>query len=78
MNRYNPTDDPQVYEGTFDKDQIIENDEGVAFYIEGEWISVPRSTRMVIIHPKSFQPMLVVGKWLVPIEPLVDKLAVGD
>lgn len=78
MTDYNPTNDPRVYEGSFTRDQIIENDEGLAFYIEGKWIPVPTATRLMLCHPGSFQMMLVVGDWLVPMEPLVDKQLIGD
>ena len=74
MTGYNPTNDPRVYEGTFTEDQIIVNDEGLAFYMEGKWIPVPTATRTVIVHPDSFQLMLVVGNWWVPLEPLQDRL----
>jgi hypothetical protein len=74
MTNYNPTNDPNVYDGTFSEDQIIQNDEGIAFYLDGNWIPVPTATRTVIVHSESFQMMIVVGKWLVPLEPLQDRL----
>jgi hypothetical protein len=74
MTDYNPTNDPRVYVGTFSEDQIIQNDEGIAFYLDGKWIPVPTSMRTVIVHPDSFQMMIVVGEWLVPLEPLQDRL----
>ena len=74
MTDYNPTNDPRVYVGTFSEDQIIQNDEGIAFYLDRKWIPVPSSTRTVIVHPESFQMMIVVGEWLVPLEPLQDRL----
>jgi hypothetical protein len=78
MRKYNPSNDPNVYEGTFSEDQIIKIDGGRSFYIEGEWIPVYDATHRIIAHPHSFQAMLVVGKWLVPLEPLVDKQALED
>jgi hypothetical protein len=74
MTDYNPTNDPHVYEGTFSEDQIIQNDEGVAFYLDGNWIPVPTSTQTILCHPDSFQMMIVVGKWLVPLESVQDRL----
>jgi hypothetical protein len=67
MTNYNLTNDPNVYDGTFSEDQIIQNDEGIAFYLDGNWIPVPTATRTVIVHSESFQMIIVVGKWFVPL-----------